>query len=208
MSADTGQPGLRDAALVEARTTPERLGVLRLTWAHASEWVERCGREGRAAIVAVALRVEIDRARKAHVTARDAGETYRADLTAKTGKRAVDAIDGLDRALADLWRAMDEVERRVAQVGELVRDADRISDPGTWAAGQPGAARGRGIPGYDTAENVASVSREIQAGVARAQLRAAETTKRGKGRRAGDSQASARQTAPTIGLFDNDEEDP
>ena len=199
---DRGQPGLRDAALGEARTASERIGNLRVTWENASAWVERSGREGRAALVGLALRVEIDRARRVHVAARDAGDVFKADLVAKAGKRAVDAVDGLDRDLAALWRAVDAVELRAAQVAELVRDADRVADPGTWIAGQPGAASGRGIPGYDTAENVERISREIRADVERRRGQRAETTTR-QGRRAGDSQASARQSR---GLFDDDEE--
>lgn len=151
----------------------------RALWDKMVELLEGCSPEMRWRLAGLIMERELQHARHVLRVARNVrGEGFKADLVQANGVRFREAVENLEQRVADLAPLVEpaivlvrNLERGVAQVKGLHLNLSTVMAASTWAAAREGAAKGRGVPGYDTEQGVERARQEAQAAHARWQER-------------------------------------
>lgn len=140
----------------------------RETWDKLVELLDNAGPEMRWRVAGRVMRTELDHARKVYrVASNVTREGYKAELVKQQGQRFRGAVEALEERIAPLYDVLvpfrhliEDVERAYRMVTGNHQTLSRVTGP--WNDSWPGAAKGRGITGYDTPEGVARVQREVR----------------------------------------------
>lgn len=157
-------------------------------WEAAKVLLDEVGPEMRWRIAGRVMRTELDHARKVYrICLNVSREAYKAELVKQNGRAFREAIGELESRLAPLYdilvplrHLIPDVERAHEMLVGRHQTLSRVT--GSWDDSWPGAAKGRGISGYDTPEGVARVGAEVKAAHERYLAEQAAKPRRGRGR--------------------------
>jgi hypothetical protein len=143
-------------------------------WLKLKGILASAGPDFRAAATNFIFEAELQEARNFYAEAVASGERYRADLIRANADNFKAKVAWLDEPVAEVVALLPELEalaQRVQKAQQRARDRifvlglmrsqlRKVAAP--WGDCWPGAARGRGISGYDTPSGVAEVAREVE----------------------------------------------
>lgn len=137
-------------------------------WQSITEALAEAGPEMRWRVAGWVMRSELEHARKCYRIAKNLdNEPYKADLIIKNGQKFRELVELLEGRLAGMYDLL-------VPLGSLIGDVETAHHmlhrgymslhraSSHWNDSWPGAARGRGITGYDTPEGVERVRQEVR----------------------------------------------
>lgn len=168
-------PGLRGGPMGLLDEAAERAWEATLSQAEYSKWealqeaLDAAGPEMRWRAAGYVMRAELEHARKVLRIAKNINnEPFKAELISRNGLGFREAIGKLEGRLGGMYDILvplagliDDVESAYRMVTSWHMTLDRVTQP--WHDSWPGAAQGRGIPGFDTPEGIAKVRAEVKA---------------------------------------------
>jgi len=158
--ADTGF-GLLCKATEEAWVKSRKLNE-RERWDKVCELLDGANQEFCWRVAGRVMRKELERARWHYQQCRNVtSEPFKAELIGASGRHMREMVEQVDACVVDLMQYLEPVgdlvsrlNSRMTAAGLNRRQVRTLLSPGTWTAAAQGAARGKGIPGYDSAQGV------------------------------------------------------
>lgn len=136
-------------------------------WDRTIEGLQEVSPEMRWRIASWIMRSELSYARKVYFSAREGSLHYKADLIKENGSIHKDKIQDLTDRLGDLYEfilplscLVGDVEKAYQRLVFSRSDLFCVTDK--WDQSWKGAAKGRGITGYDTPAGVERVRKEVK----------------------------------------------
>lgn len=122
-------------------------------------------------------------ARREAFLARKNAERFKLDCIVRQGKFVKRDVDDVPPWLDDLLRAVEIGDKVKNRLSTSLLGLVKITSHITWAEASDGAAKGVGMPGYDSAANVAKHARRTESAVAKRNTEALAGKKQKKHKR-------------------------